>query len=243
MNSFSTHPYLDNYCIVTCLDNLIELNINENQHSKLLDYHEEAKVDSSKKTSIISYAEYTGLDDTILLWLQTRLRLIRRNGTTISSIQLKNSQPLQQRIRIIPSEKRCIIAFRNEITVYSLPDFEVELTYRDTVNDSIWKVIDYCPQDQFIVALPEHYVSEGPVFYLIPLQGGMDNQIYREPQKKFCWCILHPSGNTVLFCDDDDDGDIILFRREKKEFTWNVFLYFIISLFYRDQCILIIIHI
>lgn len=220
LSSFSAHPTLDHLCVVTCLSQLIELNINKDKHSILLNYRDEARVESSRKCNIPSYAEYTGIDDTIVLWLQARLYLIKPDGNVISSIQLKNTQPLQQRIRIDPDKKRCIIACRNEITTYSLPSFDIEQSYRDTVNDSPWKCIDYYSKENLILALPEVYVSEGPVFYLLPSESDIESQIYREPQEKLCWGIIHPSGNTLLFCDDD--GGIVLFRRIKKEFTWSV---------------------
>lgn len=228
LNSFSAHPTVDHLCIATCMDELIELYITEKEQSMRFKYRGDIKSDTNRKSSILSYAEYTNIDGTILFWVQSFLYLLKPKQPidyeqpvdVISSTQIKSSQPLQQRIRIDAMKKRCIIACRNEITMYSLPLFEVEWSYRDTVNDSPWKAIDYFSKDNLVLALPEVYVSEGPVFYLLPTEGKADSQIYRNPQEKLCWAIIHPRGNTLLFCDDD--GEIVLFTREKEEFTWSV---------------------
>ena len=214
---------------------MIELNINIDKHLILLNYRDEVKGESVRKSSIPSYAAYTGMDDMIILWLQTQLYLIKQDGTIVSSVQLKNSQPIQQRIQIDITKRKCIIACRNEIISYSLPSFEVESSYRDTINDSPWKSIDYLAKENMILAIPDVYVSEGPTFYLIPLEGEIDSQIYRKPQEKLSQGIIHPSGKELLFCDDS--GGIVLFRRVSKNFVWSVCVY--VSVTCRDQCILI----
>lgn len=239
LNSFSAHPILDHFCIVTCLDQLIELNINIDKHLILLNYRDEVKTESARKSSIPSYAEYTGMDDTIILWLQAQLYLIKPDGTIVSSVQLKNSQPLQQRIRIDVANRRCIVACRNEIISYSLPKFEIESSYRDTVNDSPWKSIDYLAKEKMILALPDVYVSEGPTFYLIPSEGEIDSQIYRNPPERLSRGLIHPSGKELLFCDDA--GGMILFRRVSETFVWSVTISSVVSC--RDPCILIILRI
>ena len=244
LNSFSAHPTLDHYCLATCADELIELYIAEKEQSMKFKYRSEVKSESTRKSNILSYAEYTNIDNTILFWVQSYLYLLKPKQpldteqplAVISSVQIKSSQPLQQRIRIDPGKQQCVIACRNEIFMYSLPSFEIKWSYRDTVNESPLKAIDYLPKDNMVLALPEIYVSEGPVFYLLPTEGNGESQIYRNPQEKLCWAIIHPLGNKLLFCDDD--GEIVLFRREKEEFEWSVgFLQWIK---HRGRCILTI---
>ena len=218
LNSFAAHPREDALCIVTCLDKVILLNINKDSHEVLINYRDLAKTDSAKRMSIPSYAQYAGVDDLVLLWIPGTLLLVQQ-GKIIKSVPVKPCQPLQQRIFVDYANQKCIVACRNELLTLSLPDLEIQSSYRDSVNDSSWKSIDYLAREHLLLAIPETYVLEGPVFYLLPSEGELEVAIYREPKQHLVWGGIHPSGRSILFCNEQ--GEFLLFRR-KEECVWHV---------------------
>ena len=218
LNSFAAHPREDGLCIVTCLDKVILLNINKDSHEVLINYRDLAKTDSAKRMSIPSYAQYAGVDDLVLLWIPGTLLLVQQ-GKIIKSVPVKPCQPLQQRIFVDYTNQKCIVACRNELLTLSLPDLEIQSSYRDSVNDSSWKSIDYLAREHLLLAIPETYVLEGPVFYLLPSEGELEVAIYREPKQHLVWGGIHPSGRSILFCNEQ--GELVLFRR-KEECVWHV---------------------
>ena len=205
------------------MDEVIELDIKNDKHAVIYNYHEEMKTDSSRKMNSYSYAEYTTIDNIIVLWLQSKLLLIQSNQV-IKWVSLKTSQPLQQRIRIDNEKRLCMVACRNEIFLFSLPDLVIENTHRDTINDIPFKSIDYLSKEDMILALPDTYKFGAPVFYLYPSKHKVDSQDCRDLQHSLYWGILHPSGNSIFFCDNE--GGIIIFRKEMKDFIWSVRFFF-----------------
>ena len=93
-------------------------------------------------------------------------------------------------------------------------------SYRDSVNDSPWKCVESLPSQKLVMAMPENYVLDGPVFYIMPPENGVDVVIYREPKQRMAWGLLHPSGNSILFCTDQ--RELLLYRNEDRTIHWNV---------------------
>ena len=177
LNSFSAHPEEDMLCLVTCLDKLIELNIQNDSPTNILNYRDRFRPENSKKSLLLSYAQYTGIDSTILLWVQGLLTL-------------------------------------------SLPSLKVLSYYRDPVNDSPWRCVEALSSQRLVMAMPDNYVLDGPVFYLMPPQNDVDVVIYREPKQRILWGILHPSGRSILFCTDR--GELLVYRNDSRTLPWNV---------------------
>lgn len=219
LNSFSCHPTKERLCVVTCLDKLIELDISNDNHTIVMTYRDLVKQEPNKKESIYSYAQYIGIDDLILLWLNGTIFLVDRSGQVVRSIPIKLSQPLQQRIHIDLEQRICIVACRNDLLTLSLPELEVMSSYRDSVNDSPWRSLDYFAREHIILAIPENYVLDGPVFYLITSEGDLEVSICRDPKQRLDWGIVHPSGKSILFCSEH--GELIVFKREEKGFQWQ----------------------
>ena len=213
-----THPTEDRTCVVTCLDKLILLKLDPDSHEVLISYRELMKTDATKKVALPSYAQFAGVDDLILLWIPGHIYLIQPNKQIRASIAVKPSPPLRQRIVIDYAEHKCMVACRNELLTLSLPGLEVQSSYRDSVNDSSWKAIDYLPRDHLLLAIPETYVLEGPVFYLLPSEGELEVAIYREPKEHLVCGIFHPSGRSILLWSEQ--GELVLFRKE--QCTWHV---------------------
>lgn len=120
-------------------------------------YRDLIKLEATKKGVIPSYAQYTDIDGLILLWLNGNIFLINDQGQVVRSVAMKQSQPLQHRIHIDTERRICIVACRNELYTLSLPDLEVISSYRDSVNDSPWRAIDYFHSCQVILAIPEEF--------------------------------------------------------------------------------------
>lgn len=205
---------------MTCLDRLIELNIKTDSHTLKMCYRDLIKLEATKKGVIPSYAQYTDIDGLILLWLNGNIFLINDQGQVVRSVAMKQSQPLQHRIHIDTERRICIVACRNELYTLSLPDLEVISSYRDSVNDSPWRAIDYFHSCQVILAIPENFVLDGPVFYLLTAEGELEVSICRDPKQRLFWGEVHPSGRSILFCSEQ--GELILFRLEEKGFQWHV---------------------
>ena len=220
LNSFSAHPEEDMLCLVTCLDKLIELNIQNDSPTNILNYRDRFRPENSKKSLLLSYAQYTGIDNTILLWVQGCLCLVSREGVVLKELQLKSSVPSQQRLSISPKERTCIIARRNELLTLALPSLKVLSYYRDPVNDSTWRWVAALSSQRLVMAMPDNYVLDGPVFYLMPPQNDVDVVIYREPKQRILWGILHPSGRSILFCTDR--GELLVYRNDSRTLPWNV---------------------
>ena len=207
-------------CIVTWLDRMIELYIKTDSHTHKMCYRDLIKLEATKKGVIPSYAQYTDIDGLILLWLNGNIFLINDQGQVVRSVAMKQSQPLQHRIHIDTERRICIVACRNELYTLSLPDLEVISSYRDSVNDSPWRAIDYFHSCQVILAIPENFVLDGPVFYLLTAEGELEVSICRDPKQRLFWGEVHPSGRSILFCSEQ--GELILFRLEEKGFQWHV---------------------
>ena len=183
-------------------------------------YRDLIKLEATKKGVIPSYAQYTDIDGLILLWLNGNIFLINDQGQVVRSVAMMQSQPLQHRIHIDTERRICIVACRNELYTLSLPDLEVISSYRDSVNDSPWRAIDYFHSCQVILAIPENFVLDGPVFYLLTAEGELEVSICRDPKQRLFWGEVHPSGRSILFCSEQ--GELILFRLEEKGFQWHV---------------------
>lgn len=212
------HPTEDRTCVVTCLDKLILLKLDPDSHEVLISYRELVKTDATKKGTIPSFALFAGVDGLILLWIPGHIYLIQPNKQILSSVAVKPSPPLRQRIVVDYAEHKCMVACRNELFTLSLPSLEVQSSYRDSVNDPSWKAIDYLPRDRLLLAVPEAYVLEGPVFYLLPLEGELEVAIYREPKEHLVCGAFHPSGRSILLWSEQ--GELVLFRKEQR--TWHV---------------------
>ena len=185
-----------------------------------MNYRELIKSETNKKGNIPSYAQYTDIDGLILLWLNGNIFLINDQGQVVRSTAMKQSQPTQQRIHIDTERHICIVACRNELYTLSLPDLEVVSSYRDSVNDSPWRAIDYFHSSQVVLAIPDNYVLDGPVFYLLTAEGDLEVSICRDPKQRLYWGEVHPSGRSILFCSEQ--GELVLFRLEEKGFQWHV---------------------
>lgn len=212
------HPTEDRLCVVTCLDKLILLKLDPDSHEVLMCYRNLMKTDTAKKVTIPSYAQFTGVDNLILLWIPGHIYLIQPNKEIVASIAVKPSPPLRQRIVIDYTEHKCMVACRNELFTLALPSLEMQSSYRDPVNDPSWKAIDYLPRDHLLLAIPETYVVDGPVFYLLPSEGKLEGAIYREPKEHLVCGVFHPSGRSILLWSEQ--GELVLFRKE--QCTWHV---------------------
>ena len=207
-------------CLVTCLDKLIEVDIQKDTTRTLLNYRDRFRSDTTRRTSLPSYAQYTGFDNLILLCVQGYLCLVNQSGEIINECLLKFSPLFQQRVCINREDRTCILARRSELLTISLPSMETISSYRDSVNDSPWKCVESLPSQKLVMAMPENYVLDGPVFYIMPPENGVDVVIYREPKQRMAWGLLHPSGNSILFCTDQ--RELLLYRNEDRTIHWNV---------------------
>ena len=207
-------------CLVTCLDKLIEVDIQKDVTRTLLNYRDRFRSDTTRKASFPSYAQYTGFDDLILLCVQGYLCLVNQNGEILNERLLKFSPLFQQRICINREDRTCILARRSELLTISLPSMETISSYRDSVNDSPWKCVESLPSQKLVMAMPENYVLDGPVFFIMPPENNVDVVVYREPKQRMAWGLLHPSGNSILFCTDQ--RELLLYRNEDRTIHWNV---------------------
>ena len=207
-------------CLVTCLDKLIEVDIQKDATRTLLNYRDRFRSDTTKRSSLPSYAQYTGFDDLILLCVHGYLCLVNQNGEIINQCQLKFTPTFQQRVCINREDHTCILACRSELLTISLPSMETISSYRDSVNNSPWKCVESVPSRKLIMAMPQDYVLEGPVFYIMPPENEVDVVIYREPKQQLAWGLLHPSGNSILFCTEQNQ--LLLYRNEDRTIHWNV---------------------
>ena len=220
LNSFMPHPSEDWLCVVTCMDRLIELNINNDSHNSLMNYRDLVKAEGIKKMSLPSYAEYLGFDDLFLIWLQGIICVVQRDATIVSQQRIKPVWPNSLRIRINRIHRTCVIACRNEILCLSVPSLKVLATYRDTVNDFVWRSVDLIPTERILLSVPDSYVLDGPAYYLLFEENSSDVQISRSLRQQLLWGFFHPSGRSIIFCTDR--GELIQFLRNEKGAVWNV---------------------
>lgn len=193
------------------------VNINTDNHKQEIYQHLNH---SERKSNSTVYAQYTGVDDLILLWVNGCIYLLNSKLEKIAEHPLKLSPPMRQRIHIDTERKLCIVTCATKVVAFSLPDLKDVYEYRDPVNDSPWASVDYLPEENIILAIPDKYISEGPVFYLLLAYDKSNVFISRELKQRLFWGIVHPSGKSILFLNDKHE--LILFRREGDEFRWNV---------------------
>ena len=209
---------VDELCLACSQDTLIEINIETDCKQKKIDYQHLNSAERKSKTAV--YAQYTGVNNTILLWVKGYAHILDENGIPLIEYKIKPCPPGRQRTYIDIERKQFAITSQKELYVLSIIEKDEIRSYRDHVNESSWGSLSYFQEDELILAVPTNYVTEGPVFYILTGSGKLEVSIFREPRQILLWGIVHPSGRTILF--STEVGELIQFRRESDEFQWHV---------------------